>query len=281
MPDTETAHRLKFLGSPSIRVNGLDVEPEARSRTEFGMMCRTYAGKCCQHGLPSRELIRNALREANAPLQPEPQQPGSGARRSLIFGGSLIAAVAASLCCILPVLAALTGAGAIAAGVVFDQWRPYLLGITGSLLAAGFFFAWRDHKKACAPGSLCAIKPVGRWNRIALGLLTIAVVALAAFPYYSGAVARLVVPQPGGPAPAVASANLSTVAFQVPDMDCPACAVALSAAFRRLPGVVDAKLDIDARKATVTFDPGAQSVAALKKVFDDAGFHVTAEPHSL
>jgi len=76
------------------------------------------------------------------------------------------------------------------------------------------------------PGSLCATKPMSRLNRIARGILATGVVALAAFPYYSGSVARLVVRQPG-PAPAVASANLSTVSLQVPDMDCPACAVAL------------------------------------------------------
>jgi len=112
-----------------------------------------------------------------------------------------------------------------------------------------------------------------RWNGIALGILATSVVALAAFPYYSGAVARLVVRQPG-PAPAVASASLSTVAFQVPDMDCPACAVALSAAFRKLQGVVDAKLDVDSRKAEVTFDRRAENVAALKKVITDAGFRI-------
>jgi len=64
---------------------------------------------------------------------------------------------------------------------------------------------------------------------------------------------HLVVRQPG-PISAVASADLSTVAFQVPDMDCPTCTVALSAGFRKLPGVVDPKLDVDGRKAVVTFD---------------------------
>jgi copper chaperone CopZ len=279
VPDAETAQRLRFLGSPSIRVNGVDIEPDARSVTAFGMMCRTYADGCCQTGLPSRKLVLSALREARAPVS-EPERPGAGMRRSFIFGGSLMAAVAASLCCILPVLAAVTGAGAIAAGAVFERWRPYLLGLTGLLLAGGFFLAWRDHKKACAADSLCVTKPMGRWNRIALGILATGVVALAAFPYYSGAVARLVVREPG-PATSVSAANLSTVAFQVPDMDCPACAVGLSAAFRKLPGVADAKLDVDSRKAVVTFDPGTQNVAALKKVITDAGFHIAPAPHSL
>src|SRR5215472_12988107 len=76
VPDTETAQRLRFLGSPSIRVNGLDIEREARSRAVFGMMCRTYAEACYTSGLPSRELIRSAVREAGAPAL-----PGPGARR--------------------------------------------------------------------------------------------------------------------------------------------------------------------------------------------------------
>ena len=270
VPDAEAAQRLRFLGSPSIRVDGLDIEPEARSRADFGMMCRTYTDARGTTGLPSRELIRSALREVDTPGS---GQPGTGARRSFIFGGSLIAAVAASLCCILPVLATVAGVGAIAAGAVFDRWRPYLLALTGLLLAGGFFLTWRDRRTACAPGSLCATKPMSRWNSIALGILATSVVALAAFPYYSGAVARLVVRQPG-PALGVASANLSTVAFQVPDMDCPACAVALSAAFRKRPGVVDAKLDVDSRKAEVTFDRRAENVAALKKVITDAGFRI-------
>ncbi len=271
--DAAMARRLKFLGSPSIRINGLDVEPEARSRGGFGMMCRTYADGCSQSGLPPREWIRSALREARTP------RSGSQSCRLFIFAGSLVAAVAASLCCILPVLAAMTGAGAAAAGAVFDRWRPYLLILSGVLLAGGFFLAWLDHKKACAPGSLCANKPMGRWNRIALGVLAAGVIPLAAFPHYSGAIARLVVRQPR-PLPAPASTDLSTVAFQVPDMDCPACAVALSAAFRKLPGVVQVKLDVDSRMAVLTFDRSTENVAALKKVITGAGFHIATKPHS-
>jgi copper chaperone CopZ len=276
--DAEMARRQKFLGSPSIRVNGLDVEPEARSRDGFGIMCRTYADGSGRSGLPSLELIRaalrTALREARTP------RSGSVPCRLFIFGGSLVAAVAASLCCILPVLAAMTGAGAVAAGVVFDRWRPYLLILSGLLLAGGFALAWLDHKKACAaPGSICAARPMNRWNSIALAILAASVIALAAFPHYSGAIARLVVRQPR-PLPALPSAGLSTVAFQVPDMDCPACAVALSAAFRKLPGVVQVKLDVDSRMAVLTFDRSTENAAALKKVITDAGFHVTPGPHS-
>jgi hypothetical protein len=57
--DVQAAQRTKFLGSPTIRVNGIDIEPTARERRDFGFMCRRYPG-----GLPSHELIRTAVKSA-------------------------------------------------------------------------------------------------------------------------------------------------------------------------------------------------------------------------
>lgn len=58
--DADTARALGFFGSPTIRINGLDIEPDCRNITETGLACRRYA-----NGLPTDELIRTALREAN------------------------------------------------------------------------------------------------------------------------------------------------------------------------------------------------------------------------
>jgi hypothetical protein len=57
------AQEVGFLGSPSIRVNGLDVEPEARRVHTYGIMCRTYTMNGRREGLPSREMLRRAIRE--------------------------------------------------------------------------------------------------------------------------------------------------------------------------------------------------------------------------
>lgn len=62
--DESSARAIGFLGSPSIRVNVRDIEPAARSSKDFGMMCRTYLEDGKQVGLPSRESIRAAIREA-------------------------------------------------------------------------------------------------------------------------------------------------------------------------------------------------------------------------
>jgi hypothetical protein len=60
--DESAAKALGFLGSPTIRVNGMDIEPDARGSADIGLACRRYQG-----GLPSEEMIRAALREARRP----------------------------------------------------------------------------------------------------------------------------------------------------------------------------------------------------------------------
>src|SRR5713226_5462504 len=64
VPDEAAAQSLGFLGSPTIRVNGLDIEPAARSSKDYGMTCRTYTDSGRREGIPSRQLIRRALQGA-------------------------------------------------------------------------------------------------------------------------------------------------------------------------------------------------------------------------
>src|SRR5216683_7826448 len=52
-----------FVGSPSIRINGADIEPWARTAKTFGLSCRTYPDGSDRSGVPSRELLRRAISE--------------------------------------------------------------------------------------------------------------------------------------------------------------------------------------------------------------------------
>ncbi len=191
--DASIAQKVGFLGSPSIRINGLDVEPEARATREYGMMCRTYAVNGRREGLPSRDMLRRAIREANAGVSNSDSGPTTNKSKSptsWFAAGSVFAAIIASFCCILPIVFALTGFSILGASAMFDAWRPYLLGLTFGLLGLGFYFAYRPRKEQCAPGSACAMPATKRSGRLVLWLATAAVVLFAAFPYYSGAVAE-------------------------------------------------------------------------------------------
>ncbi len=56
----------RFLGSPTIRINGMDVDPSAEQRADFGMQCRVYLAGGKYTGMPSKEMIRAALRKVLA-----------------------------------------------------------------------------------------------------------------------------------------------------------------------------------------------------------------------
>ncbi len=57
----EEAVRLRFLGSPSVRVNGQDVEPHTDERETFVLACRIYRTEAGVSGQPAEEWIRAAL----------------------------------------------------------------------------------------------------------------------------------------------------------------------------------------------------------------------------
>lgn len=59
----EEAERLKFLGSPTIRINGQDVEPGIAQRTDYHGHCRLYVYHEQVFDSPPKEMIREALKK--------------------------------------------------------------------------------------------------------------------------------------------------------------------------------------------------------------------------
>jgi hypothetical protein len=60
--DAQTARRERFLGSPTVRVDGRDVEPDAELRSDFGVKCRLYRTTAGLVGQPPQEWLLAALR---------------------------------------------------------------------------------------------------------------------------------------------------------------------------------------------------------------------------
>jgi len=61
VPDSEAAAAQRFLGSPTIRVNGRDVEPGADERSDFVLSCRLYRTESGVSGQPDERWLRDAL----------------------------------------------------------------------------------------------------------------------------------------------------------------------------------------------------------------------------
>lgn len=55
--DPEQAERERFLGSPTVRVDGRDVEPAAAHRRDYGLSCRLYVGPNGVSGTPPDDWV--------------------------------------------------------------------------------------------------------------------------------------------------------------------------------------------------------------------------------
>lgn len=68
--DERQAIRERFLGSPTVRINGQDVDPSAAAQIDYGLQCRLYVTDAGLQGMPSTEWIRTGLAQAAAHRPP-------------------------------------------------------------------------------------------------------------------------------------------------------------------------------------------------------------------
>lgn len=66
--------------------------------------------------------------------------------------------------------------------------------------------------------------------------------------------------------------TLQAVTLDVQNMTCAVCPITVKKALERVPGVTEAKVDLDRKTASVSFDPDKTNPAVLTKATTDAGF---------
>ncbi len=175
--DLEEANRLGFLGSPTVRVDGIDVEPDAQQSTAYGFACRTYGTS----GVPSRDLLVRALGE--------PPRDAGGTRSaatSVLGASALLLPVGTCPACYPAYAAALSSLGlgfllydryllpltALALGISLGglAWRartrrgygPFLLGLLAS--AAALFGKFAVGSDPLLYGGLATLVAASAWN---------------------------------------------------------------------------------------------------------------------
>ena len=122
--------------------------------------------------------------ESQSRLAPaEPGIRGMPRAQNLLAAGGVIGALAASSCCIVPlVLFGLGVSGAWIANLTqLAPYQPYFITATVACLAGGYGVMYRARKVACADGQVCT-RPLS--NRIVTGgliLATILVIGALAF----------------------------------------------------------------------------------------------------
>ncbi len=107
-------------------------------------------------------------------------------REALTLSGALTAALAASACCIGPLVLAALGIGGAAFAVALEPYRPYLIGLTIVLLGTAFYGVYRaPADPLCEPGGTCEAGRRRTGLKMLLWLASLLIVAALTFPYYA------------------------------------------------------------------------------------------------
>ncbi|MFQ5877375.1 MAG: mercuric transporter MerT family protein [Acidobacteriota bacterium] len=106
-------------------------------------------------------------------------------RTGLTITGALVSAVAASACCLGPLVLTVLGIGSAASALALERYRPYLIVLTLALLGVAFYATYSRRSQQCGPGEACEMPRAGRAGRWLLWLATFAILAAITFPYYS------------------------------------------------------------------------------------------------
>lgn len=99
--------------------------------------------------------------------------------------GGIVGALAASSCCILPVVLFSLGIGGAWIGnfTQLAPYQPYFIAGTLAFIGAGYWLVYRASKMACAEGDACARPLPNRFVKITLIAATVIVLSAWAFDY--------------------------------------------------------------------------------------------------
>lgn len=108
-----------------------------------------------------------------------------GRGQKLAATGGIIGALAASSCCILPVILFSLGISGAWIGnfTQLAPYKPYFIAATLAFLGAGYWLVHRSSKLACAEGEACARPLPNKLVKIALVAATVLVIAAWGFDY--------------------------------------------------------------------------------------------------
>ena len=110
-------------------------------------------------------------------------------KAGLVAAGGVLGALAASSCCIVPlVLFALGISGAwIGNLTALTPYQPIFIGVTLAFLATGYYLVYHKPAAACREGEACPRPLPRRGAKLALWIATALVMSAIAFPYIARA----------------------------------------------------------------------------------------------
>ena len=186
------------------------------------------------------------------------------------IGAGLLAAFAASLCCITPVLAVLGGLGGIASTFSWlDPLRPYLIGVTAIVLGYAFYNTYKPKKEcdiecACEDEESPAKKNFLN-SKAFLWVVTGVSVLMFAFPSYS----HIFFPDTNNTIVVINESNITEVKLYIEGMTCTGCEESVDYTLRNQEGVLSAVSSYETGIADVKYDKSKVKPEQLAQAIED------------
>jgi mercuric ion transport protein len=182
----------------------------------------------------------------------------------------LLTAIAASLCCITPVIALVAGTSGIASTFSWmEPARPYLIGFT--ILTLGF--AWYQKlkpKKEIDCDCETDEKPGFIQSKLFLGIITVFAALMLSFPYYSH-----IFFANSTATTEIAPEHTQKTEFIVEGMTCESCEEHVTHEILQLDGIGDVNVSFEKGNAIVEFDKSKTSNEEITDAINSTGYTVT------
>ena len=179
----------------------------------------------------------------------------------------VLAALAASSCCIPPIIAAIAGVGGASSSLSWmEPLRPYLVVV--AVVAIGY--AWYAHLKPKeADDCGCEIeKPKFYQKRSFLIGMTLFAAVSITIPYYS----FIFFPDNAKNVVVSDVSNLQEIEVQIEGMTCDACQLHVDQAVNELNGIVKVESSYADGKAIVEFDKTQTTVEEIEGAINSTGY---------
>ena len=185
--------------------------------------------------------------------------------------GAVLTAVAASACCVGPLILVALGVGGAWASRLsaLEPYRPLFIALTVGLLGFGFYRAYRPAGgEACGEGGSCTVPHSRRASRVALWVATPLALGLLLFPYFVSSI----VAEPKASSTGQSTANAQQLTLKVENMTCATCSVSVRKSLAGVEGVNDVAVTSEPPRAVVSYDPEKVSPEQLTQATNEAGF---------
>lgn len=187
--------------------------------------------------------------------------------------GAISAAIAASVCCVVPLILLTLGiSGAWVSNLAaLEPYRPIFISISLSLLGLAFYRVYSKSIKSidnkCTTGNICAKPQANKITKIIFTGSTVLILGLVTFPYATTYTTYIYANE-------TLQQEILTerVILKIENMTCSTCAITVKKSLMALAGIESVIVTANPPEAIVVFEPTKASINDLIEATTNAGY---------